>query len=176
MAICKRCHKLRLYLVAYIVNRPRNENKINKLSTEPKYVQITPRQRRYALEMINGATNKGQAMIKAGYSPKTAATPKRAVEMRRGYQTVLAALDKSGLTDQYLADRIYEGIEKPIKAIGGDNMLVPDYQVRSKYVEMVTKMRDMYPNDKLDINLDQDITFKVELQGKDESPIIDLTP
>lgn len=69
-------------------------------------------------------------------------------------------MDAMGMTDDYLADKVKEGMEKPVRivTVKGEAKVVPDYQARHKYVDTALKLK-------------KKLSDRVELTGKDGSPL-----
>lgn len=69
-------------------------------------------------------------------------------------------MDEMGMTDDYLADKVKEGMEKPVRivTVKGEAKVVPDYQARHKYVDTALKLK-------------KKLSDRVELTGKDGSPL-----
>lgn len=73
-------------------------------------------------------------------------------------------MDAMGMTDDYLADKVKEGMEKPSKPItvktadGLETKLIPDYQTRHKYVDTALRLK-------------KKLSDKLEVTGKDGEPL-----
>lgn len=117
-----------------------------------------------------------EAMIEAGFSESTAnKQSKRTVEKSSIKGPLLKAMDKVGITDEYLAQGLKDGLEayKVVSAVlmpgakgeGGEGMKdagsatldtvdVPDFMARKGYQDMAHKLRSDYPDPKLALGLD----------------------
>lgn len=109
-----------------------------------------------------------EAMIKAGFSEKTANhQAKRTVERSCIQTPIMQALEKAGITDDKLADKIKNGMEctKVISAtvIHKDNngkteqiddfIEVPDNSTQHRYVDTALKLKRSYPDPNVDLNI-----------------------
>lgn len=83
----------------------------------------TIKQKKAIAHIIEG-DSVSKAMLKAGYSPATAKDPKKLTES----PIFLKVLEKAGVTDEKLAERLNEGLDATFKGS-------PDYNVRHKYLE-----------------------------------------
>lgn len=127
-----------------------------------------------------------EAMIKAGFSEKTANhQAKRTVERSCIQTPIMKALEKSGINDEHLADKIKEGLEckKVISATVihkdkegkteqiDDFIEVPDNPTQHRYVETALKLKNSYPDPNIDISVTVPVQVnvidysKVELEG-----------
>lgn len=109
-----------------------------------------------------------EAMIQAGFSKKTAnSQSKRTVERSRILTPIMQALEKAGINDDHLADKIKNGLEctKVISAtvIHKDNngkteqmddfIEVPDNPTQHRYVDTALKLKRSYPDPNVDLNI-----------------------
>ena len=87
-----------------------------------------------------------------------------------------AALDKAGITDDHLADKLKEGLDatRTISAVAGseanggtvDFVDVPDFPSRKSFQDMAHKLRKDYPDPKLEHTGEVDVVFNVVNYGK----------
>ena len=99
--------------------------------------------------------------------------------------TIKEILDKIGVTDTYLSQKLNEGLEAkkvvsiipiiPKKDQPNDPCLqeatskslefvdVDDFAVRQRYLDMAFKLKDKYPVERHKIDLPEDITIKVKI-------------
>ena len=109
-----------------------------------------------------------EAMIKAGFSKTTAnAQAKRTVERSMIQTPIMKALEKAGINDDHLADKIKQGLEctKVISAtvIHKDNngkteqiddfIEVPDNPTQHRYVDTALKLKGAFPDPKIDVTV-----------------------
>lgn len=119
----------------------------------------------------NGGKSVSGAMREVGYTPITAATPKKLTESK-GWKELL----EERLPDNLLTNKHLEGLEatRTISAIGGkeanggtvDFVDVPDFAVREGYLKMAYQLKDKFPAAKQRF---------VDEQGKDKDFIVALT-
>ena len=109
-----------------------------------------------------------EAMIKAGFSKTTAnKQAKRTVERSSIQTPIMQALEKAGINDDSLAQKIKDGLEckKIISATVihkdkdgkteqiDDFIEVPDNPTQHRYVDTALKLKRSYPDPNVDLNI-----------------------
>jgi len=128
-----------------------------------------------------------EAMIKAGFSKTTAhSQAKRTVERSVIQTPIMQALEKAGISDDHLADKIKNGLDctKVISAtvIHKDNngkteqiddfIEVPDNPTQHRYVDTALKLKGAFPDPKIDVTVPIAVQVnvvdysKVEIEGE----------
>ena len=128
-----------------------------------------------------------QAMIQAGFSEQTANTQaKRTVSNSRIQTPILQALEKAGINDDKLADKIKQGLEctKVMSAVVihksedgktekiDDFIEVPDNPTQHRYVDTALKLKGAFPDPKIDVTVPIAVQVnvidysKVEIEGE----------
>ena len=107
--------------------------------------------------IANGASQKA-AMLQAGYSPKTAEGGLSNLSQgrrNRVRELLVKQLELSGLTPATIAGKLAEGVNstKPL-VIEGEIHDYPDYLTRLSYLDKVCKVLDVYPSEKVDIQVE----------------------
>mgnify|MGYP001617028629 CR=1 FL=1 len=100
---------------------------------------ITQKHKKAFEEIVENGRNKGEAMIKAGYSPNTAKAPTKMTKTK-GWQELL----EKHLPDSALIKVHKEGLSASKKiVINGKDLGVeePDYGVRHKYLDTAYKVK-----------------------------------
>lgn len=107
----------------------------------------TERQKNAASKVLENGGNVSKAMRDAGYSDKTAKTPKNLTESD-GWNELM---DKN-FPDELLQKVLNEGLLAD-KAIGIEGNTIEDYPTRHKYLDTAMKLRDRYPAQKKAVDL-----------------------
>lgn len=99
----------------------------------------TARQIKATQNLVENGGNVSKAMRDAGYSKKTAKTPKKLTESS-GFQQIL---EEAGITDFELAKVLHDGLgaTRVISLGANDTATQPDYAVRHKYLETGLKLK-----------------------------------
>lgn len=121
---------------------------------------LTPRHAKFVNSLIDG-DSKGDAAIIAGYPPQYASSI--ASQLLKNAK-IKAALDKAGLTDKFIADKIKRHIN--------DGMSVkPTAETSLRALELATKLKG-YHDTKPDVtNNNQTNVFIMELKELDDSQL-----
>lgn len=125
----------------------------------------TIRQEKAFKQMVENGSTMKDALVKAGYSEKTARAPTK-VTKSGGW---LKLLDKY-IPDRKLTKVLDEGLSATkMQGVGGmaigiekgkvenlshQDMFVPDYAVRHKYLETGLKLKAKFPKEQLEDNLE----------------------
>lgn len=106
--------------------------------------EMTAKQRKYVRGVVMGKS-KTQAALAAGYAFPTAKTAVQSIEKPYVKEAIERALDKAGITEERIAQKINEGLEaKRTVGFGDDNVIeAPDYQVQHKYLETAIKLKGL---------------------------------
>lgn len=78
-------------------------------------------------------------------------------------------MDAMGMTDDYLMEKVQEGLEKPSRPItvktanGLETKLIPDYQTRHKYVDTALKLKKKL-NTQVDVDVGVEVNVNVEIK------------
>lgn len=123
----------------------RRDNKGKKYNVKP-----TTRQKKAFDNMLENGSNKGKALVDAGYSKNTAIAPTKVTESAGWIQ-----LMEEHLADEKLAKVHNEGLEATRKS-GKEE--VPDYAIRHKYLDTAYKIKNKFPKEKetsIQINMAQ---------------------
>lgn len=101
-----------------------------------------------------------EAMIKAGYSPKTAEAPTLNLLGRDSWK----ALVEKYVPDKKLIKVLDEGLNASKEIVIGDNLTSiksPDYAVRHKYLETGLKIKNKFPKESpitaIQVNIKEDL-------------------
>jgi len=101
---------------------------------------LTPRQREFTKAVITGNTLKGAAE-KAGYAhPETVGS--RLAKHPLVRQSIIDILDRSGLTDDYLAQKTLELCEA--ESPGKDGIMAADWTTRARGIELLARLRNHF--------------------------------
>ncbi len=103
-------------------------------------IKGTIKQKLALAEILHNGGNVGAAMRKCGYSPKTAKTPQKLTESM-GFQL----LTQDFLPDQKLLSIHRQGLEA-VKFHSDENgqfMVIPDFVIRGKFVELAYKIKGL---------------------------------
>lgn len=118
------------------------------------------RERRYLGALLEGKPNKDAAAV-AGYADPSVVPQKlRRNKALREYFNQM--LEKAGIGDDVLFRKLAEGLDAERKELTKDGAVVemgPDHQNRVKYLDMALKVRDSYPNPKLDVDAQVGVTI-----------------
>ena len=107
----------------------------------------TERQRKAFKALVENGRNKGEALVKAGYSKETAKAPTKVTESK-GFKKLM----KDYFEDDLLAKVHNEGLKASRKIIKDNEVIEePDYAVRHKYLDTAYKLKGEYSPSKLDI-------------------------
>lgn len=112
----------------------------------------TLKQKQVAKNLVEKGSSVSQAMIDAGYSPRTARAPSK-VTKAKGFKELL---DQMGVTDEKLAQVLNEGLEANKTVVMGKESqesfvdIQPDHPTRHKFLETGLRLRgyakDEVPN------------------------------
>ena len=117
---------------------------------------LTPRQLRYLTARIEGKTKEESKRI-AGYSEKS--NTHRIENTNKKNGSLKEALEAVGLTQDYLAEKIKEGVDahkKNFFAFEGkvtDEREIPDYDVRHKFTKTALEVRGDISEGGVNLNL-----------------------
>ena len=78
-------------------------------------------------------------------------------------------LDKLGLNNLALSQKLKEGLEAVKKVAGAE---VPDHNVRVRYLDMAFKLKNTYPGEKGKPEEPEDVTVKVTIPKEEETAVI----
>ncbi len=108
---------------------------------QAKY-KVSIKARKYISNKISGMSDY-QAAIKAGYSRNTAVAAKQNIENPSVQRMLNELMERHGLTDEYLIDKLVDGLSKPVKvSVSGFGVTkCPDYALRHKYLETALKLK-----------------------------------
>jgi len=79
------------------------------VSDQPTQKELTPKQRKYVKGVVEGKSKK-QAALDAGYTESMAQKPKDKIETPAVKAAFTELLEQAGVTDELLAQRIFEGL------------------------------------------------------------------
>lgn len=139
--------------------------------------RVTPKQRELVHGVLEGKTL-AQATIDAGYVSK--APGKLGSENLRKPDTLAyfrKCLAESGLTPEYAARKMLEGIETAssygLSKFGDSVELGPDWHARAKLLDMAVKAMGGYPDPRIEQNVG---TQNVLVIRPEQSPLAALDP
>lgn len=79
------------------------------------------------------------AMLSVGYTENTARNPSQVVNK----QSFVDLMEKNGITDNYLNEKLKEGFEANRQIVTRDEIIdTPDYNSRHKYLETALKLKN----------------------------------
>lgn len=115
-----------------------------KAQRQPLKKQATLKQKIAAREITENHRSAGEAMRIAGYSKHTASKPSN---MTRS-QGFMALMDKMGISDKKLAEKLEEGLDATRAVVMGSKEdsfvdIQPDFQVRHKYLETGLRLKGL---------------------------------
>lgn len=125
-----------------------------------------------ALQYINQGFSKRQAMIKAGYSAKTAASPSIHLMNKVGVKDILYGmagdLVDAGLTKEFITLKIKEWFEaqKVDHSHTGPDTLVPDYDTQIKAYDRWEKIMEQQINPEKKVK--RKLTIEEFVTGEEE--------
>lgn len=120
--------------------------------------QLKPRQKRWVQEFADptgpGYKNATKSAELAGYSPDAAtATGIKLLRDEQVQRAIISALERRGITDDYLAVKMREGLNAEVVELAKhegkitDERSFPDFHARHKYLETAHRLRGDFPNE-----------------------------
>lgn len=128
--------------------------------------KLSEKEARFCLEYVSGDfAGNGTRSFMAAYGTKnvkyaTHASSNYLLKKPKVQKEILRLKEKAGLTDEFVRDRIREGLDaKYVSVFKGHARQtdIPDYAVRHRYLETAAKLLEMFPSEKHDhrsINID----------------------
>jgi len=136
--------------------------------SDTKLTDLTVRQQKFVTGYLEGKPITAAA-TDAGYAPTTAARgATELLKSPRVRSVIQQAMEKAGITDDRLATVINEGLEATKAThivIKGQIHTVesPDWAARHRFADMVLRLRNAYPADKVDMAV-TDVPYEVRLR------------
>ncbi len=115
----------------------------------------TLKQKQVAKNLVEKGSSVSQAMINAGYSPRTARAPSK-VTKSKGFRELL---DQMGVSDEKLAKVLNEGLEATKVVVMGKESkeafvdIQPDHPTRHKFLETGLKLKGYAKDDIPNFNI-----------------------
>jgi hypothetical protein len=146
---------------------------MNAVSAKPRNPGLTPKLRKLALlmpEVMEGKMTLKAAMLKAGYAESSSNQQSSALGALRNNTRMQEALRKAGFTEEFIAEKIMDGLKAtrnaPAKDKESDEEIaeeIPDHHARHKFLQTGAEMLDAFPAKK-NINADVDIADLIKAQ------------
>ena len=148
--------------------------------------ELTARAKLILQEIINGATE-AQALKKAGYSAGYVSSQREAILSNPTLQhTFQACLDRAGVTDDKIADRLDKLIDaKSLKRFGKENIEIDDNGTQLGAVQLAAKLRGHMVEQRgsgevhltfIDLSGYGQSGASMAPMGRDEGKVVDVTP
>ena len=116
---------------------------------QKKVKRITPRKRKFAKALLAGS-NQTQAAKAVGATDASAAQHGHKWATQDASIRVYLAkeMEKVGITDPYIAQKMKEGMEAETKPLKEDGQRYEDYFVRKQYIDMYFRYHGLYAPEK----------------------------
>ena len=126
------------------MNKKNTKDKIEEKKPERKKKDLLTIKEKEYLKILPTVKSKKEALMKAGYTEKTALNAcqiENNIERKIGKNAIYDVMQKAGMTDEFLLKKHMELIEakKPI-IVNGKVKATPDNQVRAKVLELAYKL------------------------------------
>lgn len=156
---------------------------VKRAAARKKSPQTNIRRKKFVKNLVSGM-GVGQAALRAGYADKTEGS--HLLKEPSVLTALQTAMEKAGITDDYLATKIHEGLNAvyPEKLTKDGRVLspaAPDFFVRGQYIDKVFKVRGDYAPDRhieekkvLTINVTMDTLKGLKDCGVLEAEILDV--
>ncbi len=112
---------------------------------------LTKKQRKFTKAIVHDTDSLSEATRMAGYDTLTPShIGNQNLNKLYVRQAILAEMEKSGVTNEKLTQRLNEGLDatKVQTSPTEPDKTIPDHVARHKYLETALKLKDAYPNDK----------------------------
>lgn len=133
------------------------DKKPPKTTKKPlNYKNPTIKQRKYVKNVIVKGLSKYQSAVKAGYSPNTARNLQKTIESKPAVKRTMAeALEKAGLTTDYMVRHIKSGMRSKKALVVKDKIeYVYDKSTQHRYLETSLRLAGYGSDTHININVD----------------------
>lgn len=129
---------------------------------------MTQKQFKYfKLRIENPEKTKKDCALEAGYSTSVAENAKEVIENRLDDPSMIQAMERKGLNEQYLTTILQQGLQAKSTTFAKfqgtimDQRETIDYTTRAKYLDIALKLRSAYPANDLNVKHSGEVNTQV---------------